>query len=112
MDAAQDLDKRALASPVLAGERMHPPAVKTEIDVAQNLDGPKAFRDPAKFNYRSHVKKKSGVAGVKESGIPAEQGSVGILPAPRYAPKPYSGVGLSENDAVVHAKPTPSATWA
>src|SRR5271157_5884827 len=67
MDAAQDLDKRALASPVLAGERMHPPAVKAEIDVAQDLDGPKAFRDPAKFNYRSHVKKKkSGVAGVQE----------------------------------------------
>jgi len=40
---------------------MHPPAVKAEIDVAQDLDGPKAFRDPAKFNYRSHVKKKSGV---------------------------------------------------
>jgi hypothetical protein len=46
---------------------MHPPAVEAEIDVAQDLDGPKAFRDPAKFNYRSHVKKKkSGVAGVQE----------------------------------------------
>jgi hypothetical protein len=54
MDAAKDLYECALARPVLAGERMHPPGVKAEIDVAQNLDGPKAFRDPAKFNYRSH----------------------------------------------------------
>jgi hypothetical protein len=46
---------------------MHAPAVKAEIDVAQNLDGPKAFRDPAKFNYRSHVKRKSGVAGVQHA---------------------------------------------
>jgi hypothetical protein len=53
MYPTKDLDERALAGPVLAGERMHPPGVKDEIDVAQNLDGPKAFRDPAKFNYRS-----------------------------------------------------------
>jgi hypothetical protein len=54
MDPTDDLYECALAGPVLAGERMHPPGVKAEIDVAQNLDGPKAFRDPAKFNYRSH----------------------------------------------------------
>ena len=54
MNAAKDLDQRALPGPVLAGERMHPPAVKAEIDVTQNLDGSKALRDPAKFNYRSH----------------------------------------------------------
>jgi hypothetical protein len=53
MYPTKDLDERALAGPVLAGERMHPPGVKDEIDVAQNLYGPKAFRDPAKFNYWS-----------------------------------------------------------
>jgi len=54
MDPAKDLDERTLPCPILAGERMHPPGMKAEIDVAQNLDGPEAFCDPAKFNYRSH----------------------------------------------------------
>jgi len=31
---ARNLDQRALASPVLAGQRMHSPGAKVEIDVA------------------------------------------------------------------------------
>jgi hypothetical protein len=54
MNPGQDLDERALASPVLASERMHPPGPKAEINVVQNREGPKTFRDPAKFNYRTH----------------------------------------------------------
>ena len=53
MDTTKDLDERALTSPVLASKRMHPASVKAEIYVAQYLDGPKAFHDPAQFNYRT-----------------------------------------------------------
>ncbi len=54
MDPAKDLDERALPCPILTGQRMHPPGMKPEIDVAQNLDGPEAFGDPAKFDDRGH----------------------------------------------------------
>src|SRR5208282_6199614 len=96
MDAAQDLDKRALASPVLAGERMHPPAVKAEIDVAQDLDGPKAFRDPAKFNYRSHVKKKkSGVAGTRSCAIRRGSSRSSLSASPMAAHASVAGGDVS-----------------
>ena len=55
MDAAQDLDQRALAGAVLAGERMHAPGVQSEIDVGQHLDGPEPLRDPAQLDERSHA---------------------------------------------------------
>ena len=33
---------------------MYPAGPKSQVDFAQNLDRPEAFRDPAKLNYRSH----------------------------------------------------------
>ena len=32
---------------------MHSSGEKAEIDIAQNLDGPEAFGDPAKLDYRA-----------------------------------------------------------
>ena len=55
MDPAQDLNKRALPRPILAGERMHLSSVKTEIDVAQNFNGTEAFCDSPKLNNRRHL---------------------------------------------------------
>lgn len=53
MNPTKYLDERALASPVLACQRMYPSAMKAEIYVAQNLDWSKALCYPAKFNDRS-----------------------------------------------------------
>ena len=55
IDAAEDLDERALARAVLAGERMHAPALKGETDIAQDLDGPEAFRNAAKLDQGNHA---------------------------------------------------------
>ena len=43
MDAGQDLDQRALAGAVLAGERMDVAGLQAEIDVAQDLDRSEAL---------------------------------------------------------------------
>src|SRR5262249_7273481 len=51
MDAPKDLDQRALARPVLAGQRMNSPGAKAKIHGAQNLNRAEPFGDPAKFNY-------------------------------------------------------------
>jgi hypothetical protein len=53
MDASEDLDQRALASPVLAGKRMHPSCPQVQIDIAQNLNRPETFGNPAKLDYRA-----------------------------------------------------------
>ena len=50
MDAGEDLDQRALAGAVLAGERMHAPAVQAEIDVGQHLDRAEPLGDAAQLD--------------------------------------------------------------
>ena len=43
VDAGQDLDQRALAGAVLAGQRMNLAGLQAEIDVAQDLDRSEAL---------------------------------------------------------------------
>ena len=54
MDSAKNFNQGALPCPVLTGQRKDTPGVKPQIDSAQNLNGPEAFSDTAKFDDRRH----------------------------------------------------------
>ena len=57
MDAAEDFHHRALAGAVFACQRVHPPGVEAEIDVAQHLDRAETLGDP-----RSSIQRQSAIA--------------------------------------------------
>ena len=54
MNAPDDLDQRALAGAVLAGQRVNATSKKRQADLGQNLDGPEALADLSQFENRKH----------------------------------------------------------
>jgi hypothetical protein len=71
MDAPDDLDQRALASAVLAGQRVHPASKKLQADLGQDLDGPEALADLSQFEDRKHdhvFERRSGFRSVEGLG--------------------------------------------
>jgi hypothetical protein len=71
MNAPDDLDQGALASAVLAGERVHPASKKLQADLGQDLDGSEALADLSQFEDRKHdlvFERRSGFQSVEGLG--------------------------------------------
>jgi hypothetical protein len=74
MDTPDDLDQSALASAVLASERVYATSKKRQPDVGQNLDVAEAFADVPQFEDRKHY-----LGFVRRSGLPVHRRAGGQL---------------------------------